>query len=340
MSTEALLGFAVAGTFVLYALFGGADFGGGVWDLLAFGPRKAEQRALIAQAMGPIWEVNHVWLIVGLVLLFSGFPRAFAALSVALHVPLTLLLLGIVFRGTAFTFRTYDTRGDLVERRWGVVFSVASLVAPLLLGMCVGAVASGDIRMEGHVVVSGFFAPWTRPFPIAVGLLALGLFAFLAAVYLTHEAGSPELREDFRRRALVTGAGVFVLAATVLVLTRDGAPRVWAGLLHSPFALALHAATAVAAVTAFALLGLRHFRAARVAAAFQVGLIVLGWAASQHPYLVEPDLTLQNSAAAPEVQRLLIVALCVGVAVVVPSLVFFFRVFRPRPPGATPPAHA
>lgn len=331
MPTELILGFAVAGTFVLYSLFGGADFGGGVWDLLASGPRKAEQRALIARAIGPVWEVNHVWLIVGLVLLFSGFPRAFAVLTVALHVPLTLLLLGIVFRGTAFTFRTYDTRGDKVQQRWGRVFSVASVLSPALLGMCVGAVVSGNIRVEGRAVVSGFFASWLTPFAVAVGVLALCLFAFLAAVYLTAEADSEALAEDFRRRALGAGVSVFVAALVVLLLAREGAPRVWAGLLHEPFALAVHAVTAVSAVASFALLWTRRFRLARVTAAAQVGFIVLGWAVSQYPYLVVPDITLQDAAASPSVQRVLLVALVVGALTVVPSIVLLLRVFQSPP---------
>jgi cytochrome d ubiquinol oxidase subunit II len=335
MPTETVLGFALAGTFVLYALFGGADFGGGVWDLLASGPRKAEQRALIARALGPVWEVNHIWLIVGVVLLFAGFPRAFAVLSVALHVPLTLLLLGIVFRGAAFTFRAYDTRGDAVQRQWGLVFSVASVIAPLLLGMCVGAVVGGTIRVEGRVVVSGFFASWLTPFAVAVGFLALCLFAFLAAVYLTHEAPTPELREDFRRRALGAGGAVFAAALAVLLLARQGAPRIWEGLLHAPYALTLHGATAVAAVAAFALLWTRRFAWARLAAATQAGLIVLGWAASQHPYLVVPDVTLASAAASPAAQRLLLVALVVGALTVVPCLALLFRVFRPQPPAPT-----
>ncbi|WP_224244817.1 cytochrome d ubiquinol oxidase subunit II [Hyalangium gracile] len=332
MPTELLLAFAVAGTFVLYSIFGGADFGGGVWDLLASGPRKAEQRALIARALGPVWEVNHVWLIVGLVLLFSGFSRAFAVLTVALHVPLTLLLLGIVFRGTAFTFRTYDARGDLVQRRWGLVFSVASVISPVLLGMCVGAVVSGRIRVEGRVVVSGFFAPWLTPFSVAVGVLALCLFAFLAAVYLTAEADSEPLREDFRRRALLSGGAVFLAALGVLVLAREAAPRVWSGLLHAPFALALHAITALSAVATFVLLWRRRFSWARVTAAAQVGFIVLGWAASQYPYLVVPDVTIQAAAVSPNVLRLLMVAIAVGAALVVPSIVLLLRVFEARPP--------
>ncbi len=333
MPTEQLLGFAVVGTFVLYALFGGADFGGGVWDLLASGPRKAEQRALIANAIGPVWEVNHVWLIAGVVLLFSGFSRAFAVLSVALHVPLTLFLLGVVFRGAAFTFRAYDDRGDVVQRRWGLVFSIASVLSPALLGMCVGAVVSGAIRVERHVVVSGFFASWTTPFALAVGLLALCLFAYLAAVYLTHEAGAGALQEDFRRRALGAGGALFLAAFGVLLLARDGAPRVWAGLVHSPFALVLHAATAVAALAAFGLVWTRRFRWARVAAALQGGLIVLGWAASQYPYLVVPDVTLQSAAASPTVQRLLLGALFVGALTVVPAIVLLMRVFQRRAPS-------
>ncbi|MRI91629.1 cytochrome d ubiquinol oxidase subunit II [Aggregicoccus sp. 17bor-14] len=313
--------------FVLYALLGGADFGGGVWDLLASGPRKEAQRALIARAIGPVWEVNHVWLIAGVVLLFSAFPRAFAALSVALHVPLTLLLIGIVLRGSAFTFRAYDARGDAVQRRWGRMFSTASVIAPALLGMCVGAVASGGIRLREGIVVSGFFAAWTSPFALATGALALALFAFLAAVYLSAEAEEPALAEDFRRRALASGAALFVAAFAVLLLARTGAPRLWAGLVHAPFALALHAATAVAALAAFGLLLRRRFHAARAAAAAQGALIVVGWAASQHPYLVEGALTLQEAAAGEATQRALLWVLLAAVLVTLPCLLLLYRVF-------------
>jgi cytochrome d ubiquinol oxidase subunit II len=219
-----------------------------------------------------------------------------------------------------------------VQRRWGLVFSIASVLSPALLGMCVGAVVSGAIRVEGHVVVSGFFASWTTPFALAVGLLALCLFAYLAAVYLTHEAGAGPLQEDFRRRALGAGAAVFAAAFGVLWLARDGAPRVWAGLVHAPFALVLHAATAVAALAAFGLLWGRRFRGARLAAALQVGFIVLGWAVTQYPYLVVPDVTLQSAAASPVVQRLLLWALLVGALTVVPSVVLLMRTFQRRAP--------
>ena len=170
---------------VLYALLGGADYGGGVWDLFAFGSRARGQRKLIAEAISPVWEANHVWLILVIVILFTAFPPAFAAIATALHIPITLLLIGIVLRGTAFTFRTYDIQRDDVQRRWSLVFSTASIITPILLGTILGAIASGTITVEDGAVTSGFFNSWLAPFPIAVGFFALALFAFLAAVYLT-----------------------------------------------------------------------------------------------------------------------------------------------------------
>lgn len=328
LPVEIALGAVLMAALVLYALMGGADFGGGVWDLFASGPRKAEQRALIADVISPIWETNHVWLILAIVVLFSGFPRAFAAISIALHVPLTLFLLGIVFRGSAFTFRAYDAREDAVQRRWGLIFSFASIVSPVLLGMIVGAIASGRIRYEHGAVVSGFFASWLTPFSLTVGLFALALFALLAATYLTNEASSPELAEDFRRRALLAGVAVGILALLAFALSGEHAPRVREGLTVRPFTWPLHAATGVAALAAFGSLFYRRYALARVAVAAQTTFILLGWAASQYPYLVVPDLTLAGAAGSPKTQRLVLYALGGGALVIVPSLVVLFRVFR------------
>ena len=145
---------ALAGLLVValnaYVLSGGADFGGGVWDLLASGRRKAAQRDLVARAIGPVWEANHVWLILAVVLLFTCFPAAFARLAVTLNLPLTGVLVGVVLRGSAFAFRGYGGDRDVVQRRWGRVFAVASLVTPVLLGVAVGAVASGAVGDGGR----------------------------------------------------------------------------------------------------------------------------------------------------------------------------------------------
>ncbi len=313
---------------ILYALLGGADYGGGVWDLFVSGQRAAAQRALIADAIGPVWEANHVWLILVIVILFTAFPPAFAAIATALHIPLTLMLIGIVLRGTAFTFRTYDVERDDVQRRWSLVFSIASLITPVLLGIILGAIASGTIRVENGVVTSGFIRSWLAPFPVAVGFFALTLFAFLAAVYLTLETRERDLQEDFRRRALIAGVAVGVLALLVFILAGTGAPTVRAGLSRSGWAVALHLVTAGFALGAFYTLWTRRYGWARVCAITQVTLILLGWALAQFPYVIEPDLTLTAAAAPPLTLQLLLGALAAGAILLFPSYYYLFRVFK------------
>jgi cytochrome bd ubiquinol oxidase subunit II len=328
LTLEMVAAAAMVVSLTFYALLGGADYGGGVWDLFAAGPRAKAQRELIAEAIGPIWEANHVWLILVIVILFTAFPPAFGVIATALHVPLTLVLIGIVMRGSAFTFRAYDTKRDDVQRRWGLLFSVSSLVTPVLLGVTLGAIASGTIRVEGGVVTSGFFRSWLAPFPFAVGFFALALFAFLAAVYLTLETEDGELREDFRRRALASGVAVGVLALVVFLLSASGAPEVRAGLTASWYAPALHLLTAVSAGGAFYYLRARRYRLARVCAVAQAALIIWGWAASQFPYLVEPHITIASAAAPRVTLALLVGALGVGALLLFPSFYYLFRVFK------------
>ena len=211
---------------------------------------------------------------------------------------------------------------------------MASTIAPLLLGMIVGALVSGRIRVVGGLVQSGFFAAWLAPFPLAVGVFALALCALLAATYLTVETTDPALRDDFRRRALAAGIAVGIAALAAFVLAGDGAPRVREALAARRWSWPFHALTGAAAVTALVALYRRHFRLARAAAAAQTVLILLGWALAQYPYLVVPDITLASAAASPRTQRLLLIVLAAGVPVLVPSLLLLFRVFkRPTEPA-------
>jgi cytochrome d ubiquinol oxidase subunit II len=323
-----------------YVLFGGADFGGGVWDLLASGPRRERQREVIAHAIGPIWEANHVWLILAIVLTFTCFSPVYARLGTILHIPLSLMLVGIVLRGSAFTFRTYDTRGDSAQRNWGRIFASASVITPVLLGVSIGAVASGRVRpVDSGSFTQQFVQPWLTPFALSVGLLALTLFAFLAAVFLTMETHDRELCEDFRQRALAAGIAVFLASGLVLLLSQDAAPLVRTGLMASPWALPLHLATGVSAVTVLAALWFRRFRLARMMVGLQVSLIFWGWALAQYPLLVPPDLTVRNSAAPDSTLRLVLIVLPVGGALVLPSLWYLFQVFKtvPADPGARRP---
>jgi cytochrome bd ubiquinol oxidase subunit II len=315
-----------------YALLGGADYGGGVWDLLASGPTGERQRATIAHAIGPVWEANHVWLIAAIVILFTGFPHAFATVSIYLHVPLLVVLVGIVLRGSAFVFRAYGPSDPRHEWLWGRVFAIASTVTPLFLGIVVGAVTEGRLpQTHTGSFVNVFVTPWLTPFALSVGVFALTVFAFLAAVYLTLEARDAEERAAFRARALISGVLVGGLAAMVLMLANQDVRH---ALTASAWALPLHLATGVSASAALACLWFEQYRLARIAAAAQVALILWGWALAQYPYAVRPHLTLSASAAPENVLVLLLQVLGVGAVLLVPSLLYLFGIFGPRGQGA------
>ena len=309
-----------------YAILGGADFGGGVWDLLARGQRKEAHRAAIARAMGPVWEANHVWLIFVVVVFFTAFPAAWAAYATALSAPLRIVLLGIVLRGVAFVFRAYAPHHSAshATERWGAIFGAASIITPFLLGACVGAISSGDIRVDGDAVrVIG--GAWFSPIALAMGAAAASLCAWLAAVFLTVET-TGEVQEDFRARAQIAGFVVVVGAIATIPLTRSLAPHLWLGL--STRALPIVIAGTFAGVAAFALVHLRRFRLARLFAIAQVASVIVGWAVAQHPFLIYPDVTLASAAAPDSTMRFVLWSLPFGLAIVGPSFWLLFRVFK------------
>jgi cytochrome d ubiquinol oxidase subunit II len=327
MPAELALAVVMLVALLLYALSAGADYGGGMWDLLATGPRAQRQRDVIEHAIGPIWEANHVWLILVVVVLFTAFPPAFGAMMTALHIPITVVLLGIVLRGSAFAFRKHDAHA---RHHWGTIFGIASLATPFFLGITLGALSSGEIRVHAGRITTGFFAGWTSPFALAVGAYAQGLFAFLAGVYLTVDAeDDAALQDDFRRRALASGLALAPVAALVFALARRGAPEIFRGLTDW-WAPLLLLATSVCAVGALVALWSRRFRTARAAAVGQVSLILIGWALAQYPYLIVPDVAMADAATEPATLRLLLWALALGAVVLFPSFGYLFYVFRRR----------
>ena len=326
-----------------YAVLAGADFGGGVWDLFASGPRRRAQRDAIAHAMGPVWEANHVWLIFVLVVLFTCFPKGYAPLVTALFVPLHLVLAGIMLRGAAFVFRSHGP-GEVKSKSaaprlgsfniWSGIFGGASVISPLLLGAAFGVVTAGDVRVaaDGHVMLVDRFA-WLAPYPLTCALLALATCAYLAAVYLTVET-TDDLREDFRQRAIIAGTATAALALVVLLVARREAG--W--FVHQLFSWRAGPVLLAGGIcfigSAVAIFG-RHFRAARVFAAGQTVLMLLGWGLAHRDYLIYPDVKLLEARGAIATIRFLLWTFPIGLAMLIPSLILLFRVFKGGSGGAS-----
>ena len=288
----------------VYALLAGADFGAGAWDLLSgrTGP-GARRRALIEHSIGPVWEANYVWLIFVLVLMWTAFPPLFAAVSSTLYIPLTLVALGVIARGSAFAFRKAVTE-LWPQRIFGAAFAFSSLVTPFFLGAIAGGVASGRVPpglARGDVVTS-----WLNPTSVLCGALAAGA---------------------------VTG----LVAAAGLVVVHSDAPRLWAGL--SGRALPLVAVSGAAGVASLALLAVRRYLLVRVTAALAVAAVLWGWGAAQYPHLLAaaPGLTVGQAAAGRATLQATLISAGVGIALLAPSLAWLFLLFQRGKP-VSPPA--
>jgi cytochrome d ubiquinol oxidase subunit II len=310
-----------------YVLFGGADFGGGFWDLVAGGERRgAAHRDLVEHAIGPVWEANHVWLIFVIVMLWTGFPAVFAAVASTLYIPLTLVALGIIARGAAFAFRKVSHEPGL-RRLFGAAFAFSSVATPFFLGTTAGAIASG--RVPPGLAAGDLVTSWLNPTSLVTGVLAVGVTAYLAAAYLTQDAqrsGEPHLAAAFRLRALVTGVVVGGLSAAGLLVLRADSPALFAELSTWP-AAGLVGLSVVAGIASLVLLGLRAFVTVRVTASLAVAGVLWAWAVAQYPVLL-PGVTVHDAAATDAVLGASLGALAVGAVILLPSLWWLYRIFQ------------
>ncbi|MBV8693883.1 MAG: cytochrome d ubiquinol oxidase subunit II [Ktedonobacteraceae bacterium] len=314
---------------IAYAVFGGADFGAGIWDLFAFGRSGQRQHQLIDKALGPVWETNHVWLIFLVVGLFSAFPIAFSVLSIVLFVPLSLALLGVVMRGAAFAFRTHAGRRGTTKEAWSYVFSLSSIITPFFLGVSAAAVASGKILVRQGTVVANLGAFWLNPFALVIGAMAIALCATLAAIYLTVEATSTddtEMARTFRLRGLIAGAITALLGALGLLLSPSYAPQLWQGMLNH--AIPVVVATMIIGLGTAAALFFGYYRIARPLIIAETAFLLGSWGVSQFPYLIPPDLTIDKAAGAPSTELVLLIGIIIGMLIIIPSIFYLFYIFK------------
>ncbi len=307
---------------VAYALFGGADFGSGVWDLLAGDARRgAELRAQVDRSIGPVWEANHVWLIYILVFLWTAFPRAFAAIMTTLWIPWILVGLGIVLRGGAFAFRKFST--TFAEARLhGIVFAASSVITPFFLGMIAGAIAAGRVPADGGGDV---WTSWTGATSWIGGALAVLTCAFLAGTFLAADAaraGRDELANRIGRNALICGAITGVAALAAAVTLELDAPTLASG-LHGR-GLPLIVVSAVAG--SFSLWRLRAGRwaRARVGAVIAVAAIVVGWGVGQYDWILVGELTIDDGIGARSTQVGLVITFLLAAVTAVPALAWLY----------------
>jgi len=306
----------------LYVVLGGADFGAGLWQLLAGrGARGERIREHAHAAMAPVWEANHVWLIFVLVVIWTCYPVAFGSIVSTLAIPLFVAAVGIIFRGTAYALRAGTSRVR-EQRAVDTAFGIASVLTPFALGTVVGAIADGAVPVGN--AAGDLWTSWTGAVPLTIGVMAVALGAYLAAVYLAADAvrrDAPELEQAFRARALAAGVLAGALAVAGLLVVRADARSLYDGLVGDGLPALI--VSGAAGLATLALVWARRYEAARYSAAVAVAAVVAGWAVAQQPVLL-PGLTVSQAAASDDVLVAVLVSVGAGTLVLAPSLALLF----------------
>jgi cytochrome d ubiquinol oxidase subunit II len=306
-----------------YAIFGGADFGAGFWDLIAGGARRGERpRAMVDHSIGPVWEANHVWLIFCLVVLWCAFSSTFASVMLTLFVPLSLAAFGIVLRGSSFAFRkaVFRTRD---RRNFGAAFALSSVLVPFCMGAVAGAIASGRVPAGGKA--GDPWDSWINPTSILGGVLAVVVVAYLAAVYLTWDArrmDDTDMVEYFRLRAIVAAVVAGAVAFVGIFVLRADARYVFDGLTSR--ALPLVIISAICGIGSLVLLVRNAHRLARLLAIGAVATVVLAWGVGQWPYLLPTSLKISQGAAPDGTLEAVIVVFLLAAVIILPSLALLY----------------
>jgi cytochrome d ubiquinol oxidase subunit II len=319
---------------VMYAVFAGADFGGGIWTAFASGPRAREQRESLFHAIGPVWETNHVWLIFVVVTLFTAFPKGFAVLFIALLVPFVIALVGINFRGAAFAFRHFGRQTGKDVPFMARTFEISSILTPFALGMAVTAAAAGKIVITGGRVQAGLWS-WVSPFTLVGGLVGMAMCAYLAPIYMTVRTKG-ELQEDFRKRGMIAGIVLGILTTVEVPVARIDASLFAVRLLDSWAALPVTLAV-ISGITTQFLLWRRRYPLAQAVAATTVALTLTGFGAAIYPDLLIGRLSLSAAAAPHSTLVAFFTVLPFGILILAPSLLFLYWTFRGEPNPEIPP---
>ena len=319
---------------LLYFLLGGADFGAGILEMFTSAKNVRRTRKTLYHAIGPIWEANHMWLVIAIVILFVGFPAIYSELSVHLHIPLLIMLMGIIARGTAFVFRHYDAVRDNMQELYNRIFVWSSFITPLFLGIIAGSTISGHIDPNAETFLTAYVFSWLNLFSVTVGFFTVALCGFLAAIYLIGEADDENDRRRFIHKAkrmnilvAFTGSLVFISAAL------EGVPLMrW--IFGEPAGFSAVILAMISLILMWRLINHQKSFIPRLLVAFQVTMILVAISYAHFPNFIilqgGDNLSLLKNQAPIKTMEALGWALLIGSVFILPALFYLYYSFQKK----------
>lgn len=321
-------------SFFLYVLLGGADFGAGIVELFTSEKNKKVTRDTIYRVIGPIWEANHIWLIILVVILWIAFPVYFNVIIIYLHVPFTLVLLGITMRGVAFVFRHYDAVVDKSQVLYNWMFRISSLITPIFLGMSFGALVRGKISLTEDFAnvqfADIFITPWLNAFTLLVGLFYAALCAFLASTLLIGETKGA-VRKFFSRKSATFTVVLVVLGFVLITYGYLNQIKFIEDFIHNPISIGAVILSAILLFPLWRFIRKGNRIGSRYLAGFQVVLVLFAALVAHFPYIIiteNKELSLLEDVAPDVVIQNLAIMLLIGGFFILPGLLHLMKSFK------------
>jgi cytochrome d ubiquinol oxidase subunit II len=324
---------------LLYLLLGGADFGAGIIELFTSEKNLVQTRKTLYKAIGPIWEANHMWLIIAIVILFVGFPVIYSTMSIYLHIPLTVMLLGIIARGTAFTFRHYDAVVDDMQHTYNRVFAWSSFITPFFLGIIAASAVSGKIDLEASTFLSAYIFSWLSWFSVSVGLFTVTICGFLASIYLIGETENEEETKRFISKAVMMNVAAVVCGALVFISAYLENIPLLSWIFGNTVGLIAIGAATISLILLWYLLYKGKTKIIRLLAGFQVSMILLAITFNHFPNIVivkQGYLSLTEHKGNDKSISTLAYALLIGSVFILPSLSYLIYSFQKKDSDEVP----
>jgi cytochrome d ubiquinol oxidase subunit II len=319
---------------LLYLLLGGADFGAGIIELFTTEDNRAKTRKISYEAIGPVWEANHMWLIIAIVILFVGFPDIYSTMSVYLHIPLVIMLLGIIARGTAFAFRNYDAVVDNMQKVYNRIFVYSSFITPLFLGIIAGSTVSGQVDIHADNFLSAYIFSWLNWFSVSIGFFTVSLCGFIAAIFLIGEAKNEPDRKRFVRKAVQMNIGAVVFGSLVFISAANDKIPLADWVFGNPVGITAISAATISLIILWWLIYHGRSKSLRLLAGFQITMILITITYKHYPNIVILKnggyLSLIENKGADKAIDALGLALLIGSVFILPALIYLIYSFQKR----------
>jgi cytochrome d ubiquinol oxidase subunit II len=311
-----------------YMILDGFDLGVGI--LHPFVAKTDEERRINLNSIGPIWDGNEVWLVLGGGALFAAFPMVYASLFSGFYIAMMLVLLFFILRTVAIEFRS--KRQGTWRVVWDYVFFASSLAIALLLGVAFGNILQGSpIDVNGNIWVTLF--DLLSPFALLLGVTTVFMVAMHGAIFLAMKTDGVQ-QDRVRRLAPILAVIFFALNTVIVLLTAIFREEIMAGYLERIWPVILPAGALLAAIIAYLMLRQGRDFLAFLASATMIGLLIFSAAAGLYPNLmissIDPayNLTIFNSASAPNTLTVMLVIAAIGMPFVLlytAGIYYFFR---------------